>query len=276
MPKENIVPIVYQQQLVEEIKELQEASWNKIIRMYGDNYVSERGKEGYGPMDFVSESALMVAKSESIVSRIRRDYPTIAKLFEHNRSGTIAFLKANEALAGYKITHDFIVPFSASGSGWKVWADYKNHIESYVEKLCRKLEDSKGRRFDEPLRKAREVLSKHVHDKYYAKLPRWPDVGKVNEELIYLDTGDCYEYRPYQLVWSCVGWVTVKDERPAYNTYKAEFRGEPAIKLLVIDYDKLKELEGIVSSRSLEDAERMIDERHRTRDRSQLTWETLK
>jgi hypothetical protein len=56
----------------------------------------------------------------------------------------------------------------------------------------------------------------------------------------------------------------------------AEFSGSPEIKILELDYGKLKELEGIVSQRSFSEAERMIRDKDRNRDSRLLTWDSLK
>jgi hypothetical protein len=85
--------------------------------MYGGNYVSERGKEGYGPMPFFDDSdnssALIVARTQEIISELRRNYPTVVQLLNHNREGTIAFLKANGALFTHDVVHDFYVSSSS-------------------------------------------------------------------------------------------------------------------------------------------------------------------
>jgi hypothetical protein len=83
-------------------------------------------------------------------------------------------------------------------------------------------------------------------------------------------------YYVYHIVWSCVGRVFVKDTRPDYDTYMAEFSGSPEIKILELDYDRLKELEGIVNQRSFSEAERMIRDKDENRDSRLLTWDSLK
>src|SRR5947209_18057394 len=82
----------------------------KVINKSGSNYVSERGKEGYGPMPFFdnsdNSSALIVARTQEIISELRRNYPTVVQLLNHNREGTVAFLKANGALFTHDLVHD--------------------------------------------------------------------------------------------------------------------------------------------------------------------------
>ncbi|CAI2162686.1 6824_t:CDS:2 [Funneliformis geosporum] len=82
MTKENIIPVVNQQKLVEEVRELEENS--------GSDFVSERGKGGYGPMPFVDEAtALIVARTDDIMNRLEGKYPNIVKIFKHNPKGTV-------------------------------------------------------------------------------------------------------------------------------------------------------------------------------------------
>jgi len=72
-------------------------------------------------------------------------------------------------------------------------------------------------------------------------------------------------------VWSCVGWVSVKDQRPATYTYMAEFSGNPDTKILQIDFDELGRLNRDVGRLGIESAKRMIDAKQGTRDSRMLT-----
>ncbi|GBC02376.1 hypothetical protein RclHR1_00460014 [Rhizophagus clarus] len=226
--------------------------------------------------NFVDEASLMVAKSQSIITRLHEDYPRISDLLEYNRRATIGFLKANGALHGYTITHMFEVPYTGYDDGVKVWEDYRTEIEAYVEDLCRKLKTKDGKSYSEELYGARNALAEHIHEKYFNELPRWPDVGVVNKRKIYLSIGGTYESGAYYLVWNCMGYIEVIDRRPELRKYMAEFRGDPEIKLLIVDLDRLKELEKLVSYESLEFAKKMIDEKEQGRDQRSLTWEALK
>jgi hypothetical protein len=90
----------------------------------------------------------------------------------------------------------------------------------------------------------REVLSEYMHKEYYKKLPLWPSVGEENKEVLKLDIGDSYNYNDFfHIIWSCIGWVNVNDKRPAKTVYEAELKGEPTLKILSLDLDKLKNLE---------------------------------
>ena len=213
------------------------------------------------------------------MSRLRRDYSNVVELFNYNRRGTVEWLRAEGALTGYNVIHRFNVPFpggySKSRSPTGAWSEYREEIEKYVIKLCEDWWDERGN-FLGRLSKARVVLADHIHGKYYDRFPRWPSVGEKNEGNIYLDTGDAYEADAFYIIWSCQGWVEVRDERPSYDRYMAEFRGRPDTKILQIDFDKLGELNRNVNRLGLGEAKRMIDAKEGTRDSRLLTWADFK
>jgi len=66
------------------------------------------------------ETALMIVKSSSIMSGLSRDCPTIARLFESNRSGTMNFLKANGAFSTYRVSREFYVDHTGERDGVKL------------------------------------------------------------------------------------------------------------------------------------------------------------
>jgi len=228
-------------------------------------------------MDFGDETALMIVKSSSVMSRLRRDYPTIVRLFESNRGGTMRFLKANSAFSTYRASHEFYVGHTGEKNGVKVWSDYGKKIDDYVDDLCRRMRDNKGQSHYEQLRQATPVLAGEIYQKYYNRFPYWPSTSQREQsDSVEIDVSSSHVYYIYHIVWSCVGRVFVKDTRPDYNTYKAEFSGSPEIKILELDYDRLKELEGIVSERSFSEAERMIRDKDGSRDSRLLSWDSLR
>ena len=291
----NLKPLIENKKLVEEIRELENEipSFEEFIKTYEadegvidsyngevDSYKDIRVGKRSGPMPFTDEaSALIVSRSDDIMKRLRRDYSNIVALFNHNLSGTVELLKAEGALAGFNVVHRFNVPFpdgqSKSKSPTGAWTEYREEIEKYVEKICQKWKDDWGN-FDERLRKARKDLSEYIWNKYYDKLPRWPSVGETNIANIELDTGDAYECSSWYIIWSCRGWVTVKDERPSEYAFMAEFRGSPDTKILQIDFHALKRLEEKINRLGLENAKRAVDEKEGTRSSRLLAWEEFK
>jgi len=265
MVKENLIPIVNQQKLVEEIRELEESSWwqeyknqtnksklspaarNKVISKSGSDFVSERGKEGYGPMPFGDE-ALTIAHSDAIMRKIRNEFPNVARLIGDMPAATLGFLKANGALSGYRvITHDFGFPFTdtTSKSGPGAWQRYKEEAGKDVERICR---ENLGNKMFEELWGARRTLTDYIVGKYYDLLPYWPSVGETNIRSFEANIGSSYDYGSNsKVVWNCLGWITVKDERPKEYTYKAQFSGSPEIKVLVLNGYAMREIENDAS-----------------------------
>lgn len=257
MVNENKIPIeVVNKKPVETVAELKEVNWwtknpikksnlsksaqDLVNRKSGSEYVSEN-KEGYGPMGFTDE-ALQVAQSYAIMNRIRNEFPNVASLLDWKREATLGFLKANGALSGYRVNHTFYVPFrdDYSKDGPTAWANYRNKIESYTDDICAKV----GPQFREELREARKALTDYIHKEYYDLLPKWPSVGQVNVRGFEANVGGSYPYGSSKhIVWNCLGWITVTDRHPVYMTFEAEFSGSPEIKVLVLNVDKMKEIE---------------------------------
>jgi hypothetical protein len=249
-------------------------SYNLEVDSYKDISIGKLS----GPMPFVDEAtALIVARADAVMTRLKRDYPNVVSLFNHNRSGTVEWLKAEGALAGYNVVHSFRIDFTdrTSKNGPEAWRCYREEIEKYVEKLCKDWRDNKGD-FRSRLRRARKDLSDHIHKKYFDRLPNWPKKGETNMASIEVDTGGAYEADSYYIVWSCVGWVSIKDQRPESYIYMAEFSGKPDTKILQIDFDKLGELNRKINCLGLESAKAMIDAKEGTRDPKLLTWEDFK
>jgi len=225
---------------------------------------------------FHNEAALMISKSESILSQIRHKYPNLLSLFAYNREGTIGFLKANGGLFAFSLSSEFHVPHEGNDN-YKAWSDYKLAIEKYLEGICANVKakdphTGAERTFNEELRQARSVLSNEIHQKHYLRFPYWP--ATYNEQTSYVDlkTGDIYDTGAYTMVWSCNGWITVIDKRPDANRYIAEFQGKPDIKLLVLDHDRLRKLENTVTFEGIEKAKTLVGDSKYLR----LTWDQLK
>jgi len=294
MPKINpfLIPEkIEKQKLVEEIRELNETSWwqeyqsqvnksslsptarGKLIKKSGSDYMSEN-KEGYGPMPSDNDAALMVAGSQMIMNKIRRDFPNVASLLDWNRDLTLGFLQKKGALSLYQGTDAFRVPCSHSDnyskSGPAAWQEYRRKIDEYVSNVCSR--GNASNHFEE-LGPAREVLVGYIHEEYYKVLPYWPDVGQTNTRSFKADISGSYAYgSSRQIVWSCLGWIKVEDRRPARETFEASFSGSPEIKLLILNLDKLKQIENMCVSRGIEDAKNHI---RNERPSYQLTWNDL-
>lgn len=290
MVKENLIPIVNQQKLVEEVRELEESSWwkeyqssvnksklspsarNKVVSKSGSDFVSERGKEGYGPMPYVDSQALMIAGSDSIMSRIEREFPNVATLLRWNREATLGFLKEKHAFSAYLGQNAFKVPCSKtddySKTGPAAWDEYHKRIRDYVSELCQRT--SAVREHYEVLWEARQDLARYIWDEYYNVLPYWPSVGGTNERSFEANKNGSYEHSDKHVVWNCLGWVYVKDERPASETFKASFWGSPEIKLLILDLYRMRQIEDKCRREGIEEAKSYIRSNENTYGR--ISW----
>ncbi|KLL02358.1 MAG: hypothetical protein MRERC_2c094 [Mycoplasmataceae bacterium RC_NB112A] len=242
MPKNNLYLIpekIEKQKLAEEVRELTETPWwqeyqsqvnnsplspaarNKVISKSGSDYLSERGKEGYGPMP-VDSQALMIAGSQSIMSKIERDFPNVARLLRWNQKATLGFLKEKNAFSAYRGQNAFRIPCSKtddySKTGPAAWSEYLTRIRQYVSEICQRTPAIETH--FEKLRPAREVLANYIWDEYYKILPYWPSVGGTNSRSFEADKADSYEHSGNHIVWNCLGWIYVKDERTAYEILK--------------------------------------------------------
>lgn len=290
----NLKPIIDSKKIVEEVRELEESSWwkeyqgsvvksplskaarSKVINKSGSNYVSEN-KEGYGPMPFVDEAnALIVARSQAIMSEMERDYPTVVRLLNYNRAGVIEFLKAEGGLSAVEVIHDFNVrSTSTSDYGPEVWRKYKDEIYVYVDELCKKLVDENGRPiYQEELKPARRTLGEHIYDEYYRKLPRWPNPFCENIEWIDVNVGGSYRSGSFYVVWNCSGYVKVHDKNEGFCAFRARFTGSPEIRVLLVNLDFLATMERRFRG-NIEGGKRFIDsEQDGRRDRGiQYSWE---
>src|SRR4051794_34986191 len=101
MVNENIIPkteTVYELKDKYEVPSFEEFMRNyevdeRLINSYNfevDSYKDISVGKLSGPMPFVDEAtALIVARADSILTRVNREYPNIVTLFNHNRSGTV-------------------------------------------------------------------------------------------------------------------------------------------------------------------------------------------
>jgi hypothetical protein len=226
---------------------------------------------------FVDEAnALIVARSQAIMSEMERDYPTVVSLLNYNRAGVIEFLKAEGGLSAIEVIHDFDVrSTSTSDDGKEVWRKYKDEIFVYVDKLCRKLTDENGRPvYQEELRPARRALGEHIYDEYYRKLPCWPAPFCENTEWVDANIGGSYRSGAFYVVWNCSGYIKVHDKNEGFSAFRARFTGSPEIRVLLVNLDFLASMERRFRG-NIEGGRKFIEsEQDRRRDRGvQYSWE---
>jgi hypothetical protein len=71
----------------------------------------------------VDSQALMIAGSQSILSRIRRDFPNVARLLDEMPEATLGFLNEKHAFNAYLGQNAFSVPCSHSDNYSKTGPD---------------------------------------------------------------------------------------------------------------------------------------------------------
>ncbi|CAG8670610.1 3041_t:CDS:1 [Cetraspora pellucida] len=210
-------------------------------------------------------SLSLVSFEPSIYNNLKDSYPTIAELVQTHNEGTLAFLKANDALFPYVLKKSLEVK-EPGDDNYKTWTEYLSAIEVYLEDLCN--QDS-VRRFKEHLRPARKELANEIHQKHYERFPLWPQVGQIQNSHVELGVANNYSSTPYIIIWACVGWINVQDSRPYKDKYIAEFNGKPDLKILALDNSKLRRLEELFKS----DKNKALEQ---VSNRGKLTWEELK
>ncbi|CAG8832730.1 2969_t:CDS:1 [Cetraspora pellucida] len=96
----------------------------------------------------------------------------------------------------------------------------------------------------EHLRPARKVLVKEIQNQHYNIYNYWPEEGESQESNVELYINSAYKSgNNFYIIWSCIGWIKVKDYVLTSNNYNASFEGKPDIKLVIFNYEKLQALE---------------------------------
>lgn len=265
MVKENIIPIENKKP-VEEVRQIEEE-----IRLPKLSEITDKDGKVKLPPELIEKlrdpnarfrvdvvafpvdsQALMIAGSQSIMSKIRSDFPNVAELLEEMPDATLGFLREKHAFSAYRGQNAFKVPCSHtdnySKTGPAAWSEYHTRIRQYVSEICQRTPEMHNHY--EKLRQAREDLAKYIWDEYYRVLPFWPNVGGVNSRSFEADTKGAYENSSNHIVWSCLGWINVEDRRPAYDTFMASFSGSPEIKLLILDLYQMRRIENGARSSS--------------------------
>lgn len=138
--------------------------------------------------------------------------------------------------------------------------------------LCQKLVTETNTTFLEYFCPAKDVLASIIHKKYYDVLPCWPKVNQTNEAIIDLDIKSSYIYGLYYVIWSCLGTLEVKDERPSEDCFRACFTGCPDIKCLVLDKVALDAVERNLRTLSTEKQREAIE---KYKEMGEIQWSDL-
>lgn len=235
-------------------------------------------EQKHSNQEYLNEVVELFKSSESLATNLEKNFPKISELANHNVSGTLMYLKAKKTLSAYLISHSFLISYEGNERSTEVWKKYKDEIRTYVGKLFKdwqeKEKEKSTKDSSEKLLRMREVLSDYIHDEYYKKLPRWPSLLKrENNETLDLNVNDSYKYGKFShIIWSCVGLVNVTDKRSGLFTLEAMLKGEPSIKILSFDFEKLQDLERFLKIEGSMNLVKNILERIKTK---KFEWELL-
>ena len=190
---------------------------------------------------------------DGIITIFKEDYPYIQELLKYKRDGTLAFLKAQGAIAYYKGGLGFDVKKNV-----KDWQDFIEHSRNYTRKFVQeglqkyqKEEenvDDKKKKFKVLdmglLGPAIENISNIINGEYLRRFPNWPTSG-TQEDYIYVFVKSSLETNNLRFYWVCRGKIHVKDTK--YSSpingcpYRAEFSGKPEFQLAYFDLDKIRQ-----------------------------------
>jgi len=218
-------------------------------------------------------TALTVAMSNLIIKEIDTKYPTISKLMEYNRPVMLHMMQAMGALTGCRFQEPLKCKRSGSGLGYKVWEEYGRKIQEYVDGLCAKLSLKGVGNLREILSEARKFLGEHIHLEYFKLLPRWPPVGVTNNDSFEANVMNSYTSGIYYVVWSCYGVINVEDTTKSVDgktVFTANFFGDPEIKLLLMNKDKMLEFDRLCETNGIEACKKGIDKKARMLGPSEL------
>lgn len=187
----------------------------------------------------------------TIMTLFKKDYPYIQELLEYKRDGTLAFLKANGAIAFYQGSLGLDVKKDV-----KCWADFiefsKNYTKKFVQEGLQKYQNdeknNEKKKFEildmgflEP---AILTISNGINDEYLRRFPKWPQSG-TQEDYINVYMKSSLDTNSIRFYWLCRGTILVKDtkyDRPKNGCmYRAEFSGKPEFQLAYFDLQKIKQ-----------------------------------
>ena len=185
----------------------------------------------------------------TIMTIFKNDYPYIQELLEYKMDGTLAFLKANGAIAFYKGSLGLDVKKDV-----KCWQDFiefsKDYTKKFVQEGLQKYQNEEKNNdkkkfeildmgFLEP---AIVTISNGINDEYLRRFPKWPESG-TQEDYINVFMKSSLDTNSIRFYWICRGTILVKDTK--YDSprngcrYRAEFSGKPEFQLAYFDLEKI-------------------------------------
>jgi len=166
-------------------------------------------------------------------------YPTISQVLRKDTVAALKWLQSKNAVCGKAAT--IYIDVSKDGDdNIRTWTEYYTAIKDWLDFV----------NSDDWLEEARADVAQFLYDRHYEEFPEWPDVGETQSSNILTNMGNkTYDvYGKDVLVW-IGGSAQVTDERPKRRKYKARFDGQPTIRAIAFDQDRMQELENLVCER---------------------------
>ena len=191
----------------------------------------------------------VICQEPTIIKKLGTKYPTIKKLFDAKPDQTLSKLKSAGALFTKVFNQTITVNHDSNEDNIKAWEDYLLAIESYLANICNKMtiEDPQNHleyNLNEHLRPARKALAEEIQKQHYEKFPFWPVQEESQESDVEILINGAYKSgNNFYIIWSCIGWIKVKDFVTSDNKYNTSFEGKPDIKLVIFNFEKLQALE---------------------------------
>ncbi|CAG8796573.1 5963_t:CDS:1 [Cetraspora pellucida] len=91
---------------------------------------------------------------------------------------------------------------------------------------------------------ASKALAEEIQKQHYKKFLYWPTEIETQESDVEILINSAYKSgNNFYIIWSCIGWIKVKDYVSSKNKYNASFEEKPDIKLVIFNFKKLQPLE---------------------------------
>ena len=198
--------------------------------------------------------------SNIIMTIFKKDYPYIQELIEYKRDGTLALLKAQDAIAFYNANIGLKVRKDV-----KKWSDFitfsKTYTKTFIQKILQeyqnKEKDNKKKQFQildmAILGPAIEIFFNYINDSHLKKFPQWPTFPGTIEDYIKLYMKNLLEMNCFKFYWECRGIIHIKDTKYNYPVngypYRTEYFAKPELLISCFELDKIRLINEMAKSK---------------------------
>merc|ERR1719295_2301774 len=184
----------------------------------------------------------MVLYSEGILDVMSKPYPEIAAILKDDnyRRTMIEALCFQQCLAVFGGSPKLKAKKKGTNN-LITWKEYRPQILKHLKSFQ---EEKKY------LDRAREQLADTIYRKHYERYPKWPKIGESQVDRIWLEDSANYKVQfddmNWHCVWTCAGWLDVKDTHPEANQYYTVFKGDPELRCVCLELVKLKQIDDAI------------------------------